>query len=232
VLTIRILISNRLKTQAFSQKIDCRFIKNKFISVRKKSRCTFVAMKTKLSLFASGTGTNAEVLMHYFNKHPKIEIVLVITNNPSAGVIERAKTFNIPVQVFPNEAFQTGKSVLDKLEASKIDIIILAGFLRKIPSEIIQAFNNKIINIHPALLPKFGGKGMYGHYVHEAVKEMGETETGITIHLVDEKFDNGKHIAQFSCPVLPTDTPLDIAKNVQFLEHQYFAVTIECFLLS
>jgi phosphoribosylglycinamide formyltransferase 1 len=189
-------------------------------------------MKTKLALFASGNGTNAEVLMHYFNKHPKIEIVLVITNNPSAGVIERAEMFNIPVQVFPNEAFQIGGSVLEKLVASKIEAIVLAGFLRKIPFEIIQAFKNKIINIHPALLPKFGGKGMYGLYVHEAVKEMGETETGITIHLVDEKFDNGKHIAQFSCPVSPTDTPLDIAKNVQLLEHQYFATTIEKYLLS
>lgn len=184
-------------------------------------------MKRRLAIFASGNGSNANVLMNYFSNHSQIEIALIVTNNPSAGVIDFAKDCNVEFCIFTNEQFVHGNEVLECLDNRKIDYIILSGFLRKIPDLIIKNFSNKIINIHPALLPKFGGRGMYGKYVHEAVFESGETETGITIHLVDNEFDHGEHIAQYSCAISEGDDVNGIAEKVRLLEHTYFAPEIE-----
>jgi len=188
-------------------------------------------MKKRLAIFASGNGSNANVLMKYFSIHSQIEVALIITNNSSAGVLDYAKNHHIENAVFTNEQFASGDNIIKFLNTKKIDYIILSGFLRKIPNNLIEQFSGKIINIHPALLPKFGGKGMYGKHVHEAVYQTGETESGITIHIVDNEFDHGEHIAQFSCPIYKEDTPDDIAKKVQSLEHLYFAPTIEKFIL-
>lgn len=187
--------------------------------------------KINIAIFASGSGSNAACLIDYFNEHPKIAIRTIVSNNAQAYVLERAKNNGIASQVFKNEDFVSGKSVLKFLLHEKIDYIVLAGFLRKIPDNMIDNFQNKIINIHPALLPKFGGKGMYGIHVHEAVKQAEEKLTGITIHLVDRIFDNGKHIAQYSCEIEDTDTVETIAQKVQALEHRYFAPTVEKYIL-
>lgn len=188
-------------------------------------------MKKRLAIFASGHGSNANVLMKYFSTHSQIEVAIVVSNNPSAGVLEFAKKNHIESRVFTNELFTSGEEIAKFLKAQKIDYIILSGFLRKIPEILIEQFPGKIINIHPALLPKFGGKGMYGKHVHEAVYNAGETETGITIHLVDNEFDHGDHIAQFSCPINTNDSVGEITKKVQSLEYLHFAPSIERFIL-
>ncbi len=184
-------------------------------------------MKKRLAIFASGNGSNANVLMKYFSTHSKIEVAVIVSNNPSAGVLNYARDYHIESSVFTNDQFISGDDIVKFLNAKKIDYIILSGFLRKIPDLLIEQFPGKIINIHPALLPKFGGKGMYGKYVHEAVYQSGEAETGITIHLVDNEFDHGDQIAQFSCTIDKDDNVENIAKKVQSLEHLHFAPTIE-----
>jgi len=187
-------------------------------------------MKKRLAIFASGNGSNAEKLMHYFAENPHAEVTLVVSNKPDAGVLKHAENHTVETCVFENADFVSGEKVLANLQQRDIDYIVLAGFLRKIPDTLIAAYAGRIINIHPALLPKFGGKGMYGMHVHTAVKEAGETKTGITIHLVDEEFDNGEHLAQYTCPVTAEDTPATIAAKVQSLEHQYFGPTIEKYI--
>lgn len=187
-------------------------------------------MKKRLAIFASGNGSNAEKLMHYFAENPHAEVVLVVSNKSDAGVLKHAENHMVETCVFENADFVSGEKVLANLQQRDIDYIVLAGFLRKIPDTLIAAYARRIINIHPALLPKFGGKGMYGMHVHTAVKEAGETKTGITIHLVDEEFDNGEQLAQYTCPVNAEDTPATIATKVQSLEHQYFGPTIEKYI--
>lgn len=181
----------------------------------------------RLAIFASGSGSNAEKIAEYFKNHPNIEISLILSNNPQAGVIARARKFQIPVVLFDKKTFNDTNRIVELLQNQHIDLVVLAGFMMLIPEAMVQAFPNKIINIHPALLPKYGGKGMYGHFVHEAVVAAQESESGITIHYVNEHYDEGTIIFQASCPVSPTDTPQDVAKKVQVLEHQHFPEVVE-----
>jgi len=188
--------------------------------------------KIRIAIFASGSGSNAENIYNYFADNTEVEISLILTNNPNAYVLERAKKINVPSWVFDKTAFKDTDQVVQKLKDEKIDLVILAGFLWLIPHNLIQAFPNKIINIHPALLPKYGGKGMYGDNVHKAVKANEEKETGITIHLVNEKYDEGEILAQYSTALDPSDSPEDIAKKVHTLEYEHFPKEIEKIALS
>lgn len=176
----------------------------------------------RIVLFASGSGSNAEQIITYFSANADVEVALIVSNNPKAGVIERARRLHIPVLLFDRETFYNTDRITTLLQHQAIDLIVLAGFMWLMPDQLVGAFPNRIINIHPALLPKFGGKGMYGHFVHEAVVAAGEQESGITIHYVNERYDEGQIIFQASCPVLPTDTPHDVAHKVQALEHAHY----------
>lgn len=184
----------------------------------------------KIAIFASGSGTNAENIARYFCEHKYIKVELILTNKKDAYVIKRAKKLNIPHVIFSkNEIYHTNK-ITQILNKYNIDMIVLAGFLLLVPEHIIQAFEGRIINIHPALLPKYGGKGMYGMKVHETVKENNEKETGITIHYVNKKYDDGQIIRQYKCKIDPEDTPEDIARKVHELEYKYYPRTIEALL--
>jgi len=180
-----------------------------------------------IAIFASGSGTNAENIIRYFADNPFVRVAVILSNKPDAGVHERAGNLGIPSYTYSNSEFKEGKSVLCKLSDYHVDMIVLAGFLTMVPPIIIHAYPDKIINIHPALLPKFGGKGMYGHHVHEAVVSARETQTGITIHYVNECYDEGAVIFQATCPVLSVDTAEDIAKKVHELEYTYYPQIIE-----
>ena len=184
----------------------------------------------KVVIFASGAGSNAKAIIEYFKGHGNIEISLVVTNRKEAKVLDVAKDNKIDTLYIPKSEWEQKEKVLETL--ASYDLIALAGFLLKIPDYLIEAFRNRIINIHPALLPKFGGKGMYGMNVHRAVKEAGELESGITIHLVDEVYDNGEYLAQFSVDLNGTETAEDIASKVLKLEHEYFPIIIERFIES
>ncbi len=181
----------------------------------------------RIAIFASGTGTNAQKLIEYFETHRDAQVTLVVSNRADAGVLGIAREHGVESMVVSREEFFADNSIVDKLHERGIDLIVLAGFLWLIPPAIISVFPNRIVNIHPALLPKFGGKGMYGSKVHAAVIAAGENESGITIHYVNERFDEGDHIAQFRCPVLPGDTPETLAARVRELEHEHFAETVE-----
>lgn len=182
---------------------------------------------SRIAVFASGSGTNAEAIFRYFQNHPSIGVVLLLGNNPNAFALERAKKFNVPFRIFTKEQFRNSNEVLNWLREYKVTHIVLAGFLWLVPKNLLQAFSDRIINIHPALLPKFGGKGMYGMKVHEQVKTASEKETGITIHLVNDQYDAGKIVFQAKCPVDPEDTPEEIAANVHKLEQTHFPRVIE-----
>ena len=169
-------------------------------------------------------------IIDYFYNHASIKISLIVCNKEKAGVINIAAQNNIPVLMIEKEKFFREDSYVDELFKAKINAIILAGFLWKIPSKLIAAFPEKIINIHPALLPKFGGKGMYGNFVHEAVIASKETESGITIHLVDDVYDHGKIIFQKKCAVTQSDTSEDVAKKIHLLEHEFYPQVIEEFI--
>ncbi len=181
----------------------------------------------KIVLFASGSGSNVENIVKYFKENPKVEITKVYTNNPNAYVIERCETLGLPCQVFGRKDFSENLQVLEDLKGIQPDLVVLAGFLWLIPEAYVKAFPQKIINIHPALLPKYGGKGMYGHHVHEAVVANKETESGITIHYVNERYDEGNIIHQAKCSVDTGDTADDIAEKVHTLEYEYFPKTIK-----
>jgi phosphoribosylglycinamide formyltransferase-1 len=185
----------------------------------------------KILLFASGTGSNVENIIQYFEKVADITTVGVFTNNPNAKVLEKAKKFNIPTLVFNKEELNEG-FVLDKIVEIKPDIIVLAGFLWKFPKHIIAHYPNKIINIHPALLPKYGGKGMYGMKVHQAVLENRENETGITIHYVNEHYDQGEFIFQQKVDIKNCASKEEIASIIQKLEHKHLPQIIEIILNS
>lgn len=176
----------------------------------------------RIALFASGSGSNAEKIVAYFADNASVEVSLILSNNPKAGVIERARRLHIPVLLFDRTTFYDTNRVTQFLINQKIDLLVLAGFMWLMPAELVRAFPNQIVNVHPALLPKFGGKGMYGHFVHEAVVAAQEMESGITIHYVNEHYDEGQIIFQAHCPVLPADTPDDVALNVQALEHTHY----------
>lgn len=182
---------------------------------------------SRIAIFASGNGTNAEAIIQYFRNHKSIEIVLLLSNDPSAFALERAKKLNIPAKIFNKEQFRESDQVLDWLREFAVSHVVLAGFLWLMPSRILAAFPDRVINIHPALLPKFGGKGMYGMKVHEQVRAANCTETGITIHLVNERYDEGKILFQAKCPVSHSDTPAMISSNVNRLELEHYPRIIE-----
>lgn len=181
----------------------------------------------KIAIFASGNGTNAQRIVEYFKDSRNITVSLIITNNINAFVIKRAEQLNIPCHIFSKSDFNNSNNVVELLKKNDISLIVLAGFLLLIPENLISNFKNRIINIHPALLPKYGGKGMYGDNVHKAVVENHETETGITIHFVNEKYDEGEIIFQSKCSVLDSDTHEDIAKKIHQLEYEYFPKVIK-----
>jgi phosphoribosylglycinamide formyltransferase-1 len=180
-----------------------------------------------IALFASGTGSNAGKIIEYFHLHPFIKVALVVSNNPDAPVLKISSGAGIGTLIISRERFFKGDAYLDVFHEKKIDFIVLAGFLWKVPLTLIRAYPGKIINIHPALLPKFGGKGMYGKHVHEAVLAAGEKISGITIHYVDEQYDHGKIIFQASCPVTKEDDANTLAEKIHQLEYHHFPPVIE-----
>ncbi|HYE56256.1 MAG TPA: phosphoribosylglycinamide formyltransferase [Chitinophagaceae bacterium] len=182
---------------------------------------------TRIAIFASGAGSNAQKIIDHFRNHPSIKIALIACNKPGAGVLNIAQKENIPTLLIEKEPFFRGDACTEALRKAGIDFIVLAGFLWKIPLKLISQYPNRIVNIHPALLPKYGGKGLYGHFVHEAVIAAGEKESGITIHYVDEHYDHGDHILQEKVTVEPHDTPESLARKIQQLEHRYFPAVIE-----
>jgi len=181
----------------------------------------------RLAIFASGSGTNAENIIRYFQKKPQIRVSCICTNRPDAFVIERVRPFHIPVLVFSRQDFYETEKVSDFLIENKTDWIILAGFLWLIPANLIGRFSSRIINIHPALLPKYGGKGMYGPSVHKAVIENKDEQSGISIHYVNNEYDKGNIIFQAACNVDPSDTPDTLASKVHALEYEHFPRVIE-----
>jgi len=180
----------------------------------------------KIAIFASGSGSNAENIIRYFEKNDSVKIVSIVANKADAYVHERARDLNIPSYTFSKSEFENGE-VLKLMEKQEIDWIVLAGFLLKISKNLLEAYPNKIINIHPALLPKYGGKGMYGSQVHEAVVANRETESGITIHYVNENYDEGAIIFQTQCEISPNDSAEDVAAKVHELEYRWFPEVIE-----
>jgi len=179
-----------------------------------------------LCIFASGTGSNAQKIVDYFRGNNDILVKLIVTNNPTAGVLSIAQKEGITSHILAKKELASTEFI-SMLQQESIDLIVLAGFLKLIPRSLINAFANKIVNIHPALLPNYGGKGMYGMNVHKAVKENGDSMSGMTIHFVNERFDEGEHIFQASCAILPEDTAKMIAQKVLQLEHKHYAVVIE-----
>lgn len=196
----------------------------------------------QIAIFASGAGSNAEKIIEYFaaktspsrppspmekeESTPSIEIALVVCNKPGAGVLKIAEEKNIPTLLIDKEKFFRGNGYVDELKNAGIDLIVLAGFLWKLPTSLVKAWHKKIINIHPALLPKYGGKGMYGQFVHEAVLANKEKESGITVHYVDEVYDNGQIILQATCMIDENETAETLAKKVQSLEHRHFPAAV------
>lgn len=181
----------------------------------------------RIAIFASGTGSNARKIIEHFQGHDNIEVSLIVSNKSTAGVIELAKTHNIPYLILHRQDFYHTENILAEFTIYPIDFIVLAGFLWLIPDYLVRAFPNKMVNIHPALLPAYGGKGMYGKHVHQAVWEAREKESGMTIHYVNEKYDEGNIIFQARCTLAPEDQPEDIARKVLQLEHRHYAEVIE-----
>jgi len=186
----------------------------------------------KLAIFASGNGSNAQRIAEYFANHTEIQICLIISNKSDAYVLERAEKLGIPALVFTAGEFREPAGLISKLQEYQIDAIVLAGFLLKVPDLLIQEFPGKILNIHPALLPAYGGKGMYGHFVHEAVIAAKESVSGITIHLVNEQYDEGEILFQKQCPVLHDDDADSLAARIHTLEHAHFPGVIEKWVMD
>jgi phosphoribosylglycinamide formyltransferase-1 len=185
----------------------------------------------RILIFASGSGTNAENIIKYFSDRTTGTVVAVFTNNSNATVLEKAKKLSVPTVIFSKEELNTGNT-LQKVVEFQPDLIVLAGFLLKFPKNLIETYPNQIINIHPALLPKFGGKGMYGMHIHKAVIENKEKETGITIHYVNENYDEGNIIFQESAALSENDTAESVASKIHALEQEHFPVVIEKLLIS
>ena len=187
---------------------------------------------TNIAIFVSGNGSNCENIIQNFTDSKNVKIALVLSNRSDAYALVRAEKYNIPTVVLPKTDFYKEDQLLGLMQTYAIDFIVLAGFLLMIPDFLIHAYNRRMVNLHPALLPKFGGKGMYGHHVHEAVKAAGETETGMTVHWVSSICDGGEIIAQYRTPINPEDTPDDIAAKEHILEQKYFPKVIEQVLQS
>ncbi len=185
-----------------------------------------------VAIFASGTGSNALRLMEYFENHPSIKIALLVSNKPGAGALHHACNKGVATLVIEKTKFLQGDGYVAELQAAGIQFIVLAGFLWKIPAVLVKAYPQAMINLHPALLPKYGGKGMYGQHVHKAVLAAGDEETGITIHYVDELYDHGAVIFQAMCPVEPGDTPETLAARIHTLEHQHLPKVVEQVLMT
>jgi phosphoribosylglycinamide formyltransferase-1 len=183
--------------------------------------------KYRLAIFASGQGSNAVNIMSYFHQHPNIAVEVIVSNNPQAGVIERAVEFNVLAEVISNENASNAGFLIELCQKKKIDYVLLAGYLRMIPEEFTRLFQRRIINIHPSLLPKFGGKGMYGDYVHRAVLTSGASESGITIHFVNEVYDEGEIIGQAACSIEPGETLESLKKKIANLEKAHYPTLIE-----
>ena len=181
-----------------------------------------------IAIFASGSGSNAENIIRYFKNHPTIRIDSVWSNKAAAYVLQRAQNLGVESRSFTRKEFSESDQVMAELQRRKINLIVLAGFLWLVPSEFVDAFT--IINIHPALLPAYGGKGMYGALVHESVVQNKESESGITIHLVNKEYDKGEHLLQAKCPVFPDDTPETLAARIHELEYQFFPKAIDDFV--
>jgi phosphoribosylglycinamide formyltransferase 1 len=186
----------------------------------------------RLAIFASGSGSNAEEIIRYFKYKENINVSLLLSNNPNAYALKRAESHGIATRIFDRKMYHDSTQILDWLEEAGITHIVLAGFLWLVPGYMLERYPGRILNIHPALLPKYGGKGMYGMKVHEAVKTAGDTLSGITIHLVDAHYDEGKVIFQATCPIIETDGPEEIAAKIHALEHQHFPPTIEKWITS
>ncbi len=184
-------------------------------------------MKHHLAIFASGSGTNAEKIMEYFSDRSEVEVALVVSNKPNAGVLARAARHGVPSVVIDRSTFYESEDILNVLNEYGIDFVVLAGFLWLIPKYLVDAYRGRMLNIHPALLPRYGGRGMYGMRVHRAVVAAAEKETGITIHYVNERYDEGDIVFQARCPVAPEDTPERVARKVQALEHEYYPRVID-----
>lgn len=195
-------------------------------------RITMNKRTQKIVVFASGSGSNAERIIEYFATKPHVKVARIYTNNPEAYVIERARKHSVKIKVFDRLYFSSPDGLLTQLAIEAPDLIVLAGFLWKIPEPIVKAFPNQIINIHPALLPKFGGKGMYGIHVHRAVIESSAAVSGITIHYVNENYDEGAVIKQANVSIVPSDTPESLAQKIHKLEHEHYPTTIEKLLIS
>ena len=181
----------------------------------------------KIAIFASGSGSNAERVAQHFKNNPEVEVSAILSNNPNAYVLSRAKSLNIPSLVFSRADFYESEKVLDYLSEKEVDFVVLAGFLWLLPQNLLKRFPDSIVNIHPALLPKYGGKGMYGMNVHKAVVENRATESGITIHMVNEKYDEGRIVFQAKCRVEEGDTPERVAEKIHQLEYEHFPKIIE-----
>ena len=188
-------------------------------------------MIKNIAIFASGEGTNAQTIIDYFKSSKDVKIALIVSNKSTANVLNRAKNNNIATLIIDKHSFSETNDVIDVLKKCNIDLIVLAGFLWMIPANLVKAFPDKIVNIHPSLLPKFGGKGMYGMNVHKAVIAAKEKESGITIHFVNEEYDKGKIISQHACDVLENDSAEDLVKKIHLLEHEFFPKAIERLLL-
>lgn len=183
-----------------------------------------------IAIFVSGSGSNCENIIQYFQNNKQANIALVVSNRSDAYALVRAQRLNVPTKVLPKAEFNNQEMVMKLMADYRIDFIVLAGFLLMIPDWLISAYQHRMINLHPALLPKFGGIGMYGHYVHEAVRKANETETGMTVHWVSHVCDGGEIIAQFRTPITPDDTPDDIAAKEHVLEMKHFPQVIEAIL--
>ncbi len=185
-----------------------------------------------LAIFASGTGSNAKKIIEYFKNHSNINVRLIVSNKKDAPVLDIARAHGIETRIIGRKDFYETEHLLQQLRAYNVDFIVLAGFLWLLPGYLVQAYPRRIVNIHPALLPKYGGKGMYGMHVHHAVKAAGDLETGITIHYVDENYDEGDIIFQKKCVLSANDTSEEIAHKVHALEHAYFPKVIEQLLTT
>jgi phosphoribosylglycinamide formyltransferase-1 len=182
--------------------------------------------KVRIAILASGSGSNAENIVRFFSTEPNVEIACILSNKSEAKVHERALRLGIPSQTFSRDLLENGEEFARFLREANIDFVVLAGYLLKIPSQVINQYPERIVNIHPALLPKFGGKGMYGAHVHQAVVDAGETESGITVHLVNSNYDEGSILFQAKCAVLTEDGPDDVAAKVHQLEYEFYPKVI------
>lgn len=181
----------------------------------------------RIAIFASGSGSNAEKIIDTLAPLAGVEVSMVLSNNYRAGVIERARRLKVPVLLFDRSTFYETSKIVQVLQSQQIDLIVLAGFMWLVPAQLVDAFPSKIVNIHPALLPKFGGKGMFGHHVHEAVMAAGETESGITIHFVNQRYDEGQIIFQASCVITNADTPDSLEAKIHDLEHAHYPAVVK-----